>query len=243
MDQNFVYCTGLVLEPGKRYSKVVDNAFHISSAALDTATPVKEVIRVLVEVEQQMETVIANLSLKHGVLQCSLDLRFDVGSQVTFSTTGGKAPVHLSGYVVLEGLEGEQEEEEEMTSEDSTDDDIPSPVQTATKKRKAEQMSPPANKKSRVAGPSHEKTTTTPVSSQVKSNIKSKIDRKKLLNMAKEIPINNDENDVDEITKEELGKQVARDDDDDDDFNDDVNSDEEYYDDNDGDSELEEDDD
>lgn len=73
-----------------------------------------------------METLIANLSVKHGILQCPLDLQFDVGSQVAFYTSGGNTSVHLSGYVVPdeeelfdeEEEEGEEEEEEMDSSEE-----------------------------------------------------------------------------------------------------------------------------
>lgn len=76
----------------------------------------------MVEVDEQRETAIANLSPKHGVLQSHLDLRFDVGTQVSFYTTGGKVPVHLSGYVVLEDLDESGEEDEETSDESSTDE-------------------------------------------------------------------------------------------------------------------------
>lgn len=78
----------------------------------------------MVEVDQ-VETLIANLSEKHGILQCPLDLQFDVGSQVAFYISGGTS-VHLSGYVVPdedelfdeEEEEGEEEEEEMDTSDE-----------------------------------------------------------------------------------------------------------------------------
>lgn len=37
---------GLLLEPGKRYTKVVDSPFHISAAVLDTTTQDHGIVRV-----------------------------------------------------------------------------------------------------------------------------------------------------------------------------------------------------
>ena len=57
----------------------------------------------------ESEALIANLSMKHGILQFPLDLQFDSGSRISFYTTGAKAVVHLSGYVTYD---------EELFSED-----------------------------------------------------------------------------------------------------------------------------
>lgn len=70
-----------------------------------------------------METVIANLSTKHGILQCPLDLQFDVGSQVAFYTSGASTSVHLSGYVVLDEEDLSDEEEEEEEEMDGSEDE------------------------------------------------------------------------------------------------------------------------
>ncbi|KAK4299539.1 hypothetical protein Pmani_028189 [Petrolisthes manimaculis] len=177
---------GLVLEPGKRYTKVVDNPFHISAAVLDTSSQDKDVVRVLVEADQ-VETLIANLSVKHGILQSPLDLQFDVGSQVAFYTSGGKTPVHLSGYVVLDededSLDGEEEEgeEEEEEMEGSEDDEIPSLVDTSSMKRKADQSSQVSAKKSKVMELSNEKQPATPKD-------KNQVDFKRLLHKEKTVP-------------------------------------------------------
>ncbi|ROT78255.1 FK506-binding nuclear protein [Penaeus vannamei] len=80
---------GLSLDPAKRYAKVVDDAFHISAAVLDTTSVTDdEIIRVMVEVEGY-ETLICNLSKKLGILQCPLDLQFMEGSRIAFYTLGG----------------------------------------------------------------------------------------------------------------------------------------------------------
>lgn len=120
---------GLVIEPGKRYTKVVDNPFHISAAVLDTSSLDDELVRVIVEVDE-CETLIANLSLKHGILQSQLDLQFESGSHVAFYTTGGKSPVHLSGYVVFDDEEVYGDEEQD--GKETSDEDVPSLVSPST---------------------------------------------------------------------------------------------------------------
>ncbi|KAK7080582.1 hypothetical protein SK128_014845 [Halocaridina rubra] len=91
---------GLVLEPGKRYSKSVDIPFHITLAALDTyyGKGEDDVVSVMLEVDG-MEVIICNLSLKRGILQCPLNLKFVEGSRVAFYTTGSHSSVHLSGNI------------------------------------------------------------------------------------------------------------------------------------------------
>lgn len=74
-------------------------------------------LQVMVEVDD-CEVLIANLSLGYGILQSQLDLQFESGSHVAFYTTGGKSPVHLSGYVIFDDeVYGEDEEEKESTDE------------------------------------------------------------------------------------------------------------------------------
>lgn len=131
------------MEPGKRYTKVVDSPFHISAAVLDTTTQDHGIVRVVVDVGDT-EALIANLSLKHGILQFPLDLQFDSGSRISFYTSGAKSNVHLSGYVTYE--------EEIFSGDDdgsSEDEEIPMLV-SAPAKRKPEENPSPGNKKAKL---------------------------------------------------------------------------------------------
>lgn len=56
------------------------------------------------------EAHIANLSLKHGILQSHLDLQFETGSRISFYTTGAKSNVHLTGYMIIEDEDLESDE-------------------------------------------------------------------------------------------------------------------------------------
>ncbi|XP_045115942.1 46 kDa FK506-binding nuclear protein-like isoform X2 [Portunus trituberculatus] len=132
----------LLLEPGKRYTKVVDSPFHISAAVLDTSTQDHGIVRVIVDIGDT-EALIANLSYKHGILQFPLDLQFDSGSRISFYTTGAKSNVHLSGYVTYD---------EELFSEDdegSSDEEVPTLVNVSAK-RKPEESPSPGNKKAKL---------------------------------------------------------------------------------------------
>ncbi|XP_047488574.1 46 kDa FK506-binding nuclear protein-like isoform X2 [Penaeus chinensis] len=140
---------GLSLDPAKRYAKVVDDAFHISAAVLDTTSVTDdEIIRVMVEVEGY-ETLICNLSKKLGILQCPLDLQFMEGSRIAFYTLGGKGVVHLSGYVIPD-LEDELDEEEEVEEEEENSDEETPALVPINKKRKQLEIKGADAKKAKV---------------------------------------------------------------------------------------------
>jgi len=141
---------GLALESGKRYAKTVETPFRISQAVLDTTTADNEIVRVMVE-SDDCETLLCNLSLKHGILQSVLDLQFIEGEQIALYTYGGKGQVHLSGYVLPEEGEGSlfgEDEEEDLADEEeeevSSDEDVPVLVAPSTSgKRKPESLGNP----------------------------------------------------------------------------------------------------
>uniref|UniRef100_A0A1B6CVU2 FK506-binding protein n=1 Tax=Clastoptera arizonana TaxID=38151 RepID=A0A1B6CVU2_9HEMI len=116
---------GLVLEPGKRYSTVVEKSFHVSMAALDCTTVKKdkEILRVILEVDEQ-ENLLCNLSKDLGLLQQKLDLNFMSGDNITFEVKG-TGVVHLTGYMVDDvDLDEEGEEEEDDESDVSEADGV-----------------------------------------------------------------------------------------------------------------------
>jgi len=105
---------GLIMEPHKRYSQTVKRSFHISMAALDICESTDAPVQVMCGFEDR-KYLLCTLQ-KDSIVQCPLDLNFDVGDQVSFVINGG-SHVHLSGYINDEfddqfGAEEEEEEEE-----------------------------------------------------------------------------------------------------------------------------------
>lgn len=64
------------------------------------------------------EAHIANLSLKHGILQFPLDLQIESGSRISFYTTGAKCNVHLSGYVLFDNEDVLSDDEDDISEEE-----------------------------------------------------------------------------------------------------------------------------
>ncbi len=107
--------SGLIIEPGKKYSQTVDNSFHISKATLDLSSatgkdfnsmfnicPSKsqdfffldEDITLLLDYEGQQEYILCHLNKTNK--QESLDLNFQAGDSISLFSHG-QASVHLSG--------------------------------------------------------------------------------------------------------------------------------------------------
>ncbi|XP_023946925.2 46 kDa FK506-binding nuclear protein isoform X2 [Bicyclus anynana] len=103
---------GLIMEPNKRYTQVVEKPFHISQAALDISTGDNDACQVMVVVEGK-NFLVCTLQ-KNKYIQVPLDLYFKTGDNVSF-LTNGKCNVHLTGYLdpEYEDEEGSEEEEEE----------------------------------------------------------------------------------------------------------------------------------
>ncbi|XP_045500983.1 46 kDa FK506-binding nuclear protein [Colias croceus] len=106
---------GLIMEPNKRYTQLVDKPFHISHAAMDISTGDNEACQVMVVVDGK-NFLVCTLQKKQTI-QMPLDLYFKTGENVAF-LTNGKCNVHLTGYIDPEfddevsDEEGEEEEEE-----------------------------------------------------------------------------------------------------------------------------------
>ncbi|CAG9815321.1 unnamed protein product [Phaedon cochleariae] len=107
---------GLIMEPQRRYTQKVKKSFHISMAALDLSTSSEEPAQVMCGFEGR-NYLLCTLR-KPDMLQCSLDLNFEVGDEISLAANG-KCHVHLTGYLtddlneLLEDEEEEQDEEEE----------------------------------------------------------------------------------------------------------------------------------
>ncbi|XP_045512793.1 46 kDa FK506-binding nuclear protein [Pieris brassicae] len=106
---------GLIMEPNKRYTQIVDKPFHISHAAMDISTGDNEPCQVMIVVDGK-NFLVCTLQKKQSI-QMPLDLYFKTGENVAF-LTNGKCNVHLTGYVdpefddEISEEEGEEEEEE-----------------------------------------------------------------------------------------------------------------------------------
>ncbi|VEN38741.1 unnamed protein product [Callosobruchus maculatus] len=110
---------GLIMEPQRRYTQTVKKPFHISMAALDYSTSSDEPAQVMCGYDGR-NYLLCTLR-KPDVMQCPLDLNFEVGDELSFATNG-ECHVHLTGYLndelpgeFDEGLPEEEEEDEEIT--------------------------------------------------------------------------------------------------------------------------------
>nr|XP_033323023.1 46 kDa FK506-binding nuclear protein [Megalopta genalis] len=106
---------GLIMEPNKRYTQVVEKSFHVSMASLDLTAADENLVQVMLGYDNRNYLL---CSLKKGsTWQVPLDLNFQEGTKIAF-TCNGQGHVHLTGYVIsdddmdLDELEDEEEEEE-----------------------------------------------------------------------------------------------------------------------------------
>ena len=74
----------------------------------------------LLEHEGKVMTV-ANLSIKHAIFQSELDLIFQCGESVAFSTGGAKLPVTLTG---VSGEDEESDDDEEDYLDEMADESM-----------------------------------------------------------------------------------------------------------------------
>ncbi|VVD04258.1 unnamed protein product [Leptidea sinapis] len=120
---------GLIMEANKRYTQVVDKPFHISHAAMDTATGDNEPCQVMVVVDNK-NFLVCTLQ-KNKTVQMPLDLYFKTGENISF-LTNGKCNIHLTGYVdpEFDDEDGEEEAEEEEEVEEEE-----KPVPTKNKRK------------------------------------------------------------------------------------------------------------
>ncbi|XP_073960595.1 46 kDa FK506-binding nuclear protein-like isoform X2 [Choristoneura fumiferana] len=118
---------GLIMEPNKRYTQVVEKPFHISQAAMDISTGDNDPCQVMVVVDGK-NFLVCTLQ-KNKNIQVPLDLYFKSGDAISF-LTNGKCNVHLTGY-----LDPEFEEEEESSEgEEEAEDEKPTLVAAAKRK-------------------------------------------------------------------------------------------------------------
>ncbi|KAG6448931.1 46 kDa FK506-binding nuclear protein [Manduca sexta] len=122
---------GLIVEPNKRYTQVVEKPFHISQAAMDTSTGDNESCQVMVVVDNK-NFLVCTLQ-KNKCIQVPLDLYFKTGDSIAF-LTNGKCNIHLTGYLDPEFEDEASDEDEEG---DEEEEEVPVLV-PAKNKRKLE---------------------------------------------------------------------------------------------------------
>lgn len=133
---------GLIMEPNKRYTQVVEKPFHISQAAMDISTGDNDPCQVMVVVDGKNFLV---CTLQKGkVIQVPLDLYFKTGDSISF-LTNGKCNVHLTGYLDPEFEEDLEEEEE--GEDDEEDEEVPTLVPAKNKRKLDNPNDASANKK------------------------------------------------------------------------------------------------
>ncbi|XP_049871663.1 46 kDa FK506-binding nuclear protein-like [Pectinophora gossypiella] len=129
---------GLIMEPNKRYTQVVEKPFHISQAAMDISTGDNDPCQVMVVVDGK-NFLVCTLQ-KQKCVQVPLDLYFKSGNSISF-LTNGKCNIHLTGY-----LDPEFEEETSDLEEEEEDEEMPALV-PAKGKRKLENSNDVSAKK------------------------------------------------------------------------------------------------
>ncbi|XP_066153775.1 46 kDa FK506-binding nuclear protein [Euwallacea fornicatus] len=136
---------GLIMEPDRRYSQKVKKSFHISMASLDINSSSEEPSQLMCSYDGR-NYLLCTLR-KPDLLQCSLDLEFAAGTEVSFAANG-KAHVHLTGYL----SETDNDEltlnqlAEEVEDEESEDDAFEEVFSKKAKRQNNDKESVPAKK-------------------------------------------------------------------------------------------------
>jgi len=88
---------GLILKSNKKYTQTLEKSFHLSKASLDISTTDNEPVQVMYTHDNNSYLL---CTLQKGkFLDCSLDLNFQEGDNLCFSTKGNGI-VHLTGYLI-----------------------------------------------------------------------------------------------------------------------------------------------
>lgn len=104
------------MKSNKKYTQTLEKSFHLSQASLDHASSDNEPVQVMYT--QDDNSYLLCTLQKGKVYQCPLDLNFQEGDNLCFSTKGNGI-VHLSGFLIqddfdefgdMEGLSDEDDE-------------------------------------------------------------------------------------------------------------------------------------
>lgn len=195
---------GLILEPRSLYTQVVEHAFHISMAALDISNSNEEPSQVMCTYKGR-NYLLCTLQ-KPDKLQCSLDLYFEEGTEVSFAANG-KSHVHLTGYLtkdVDDALPEDEEDDEEVEEEE----------EVKSKKKKLKEPKGPSPKKSKISEFLLNATT------EDEDDEDSDVDMEKLLQGSDD----DDDDEVEEEENDEEDEEIAEEESDEEDESDQVDS-------------------
>lgn len=85
------------MKSNKKYTQTLEKSFHLSKASLDISTADNEPVQVMYTHDNNSYLL---CTLQKGkFLDCSLDLNFQEGDKLCFSTKGNGI-VHLTGYLI-----------------------------------------------------------------------------------------------------------------------------------------------
>uniref|UniRef100_A0A182MTY7 FK506-binding protein n=1 Tax=Anopheles culicifacies TaxID=139723 RepID=A0A182MTY7_9DIPT len=129
---------GLILKQGKKYSKVVEQDFHLTHAALDLTDSSGDV-----QVMLTTENITYLLcTLNKAIPQVVLDQEFATGDEISFATKG-QGVVHLTGNVLpdaMDDMDDEEDDEEEMDEEEMMENGKPRSAKQAAKAKVAKKI-------------------------------------------------------------------------------------------------------
>lgn len=112
------YSTGLILKSNKKYTQTLEKSFHLSQASLDHSSSDNEPVQVMYT--QDNNSYLLCTLQKGKTYQCPLDLNFQEGDNLCFSTKGNGI-VHLTGFLI-EDDDFDQFDEEMMDEQDSEEE-------------------------------------------------------------------------------------------------------------------------
>ncbi|KAG5889481.1 hypothetical protein JTB14_026493 [Gonioctena quinquepunctata] len=144
---------GLIMEPQRRYTQKVKKSFHISMASMDVSTSSEEPAQVMCGFEGR-NYLLCTLR-KPDLLQCPLDLNFEVGDELSLAANG-KCHVHLTGYLTEDFSNLEEEEEDDEETEEVEVAEEKKQKKNQKRNKNEVQINGPPTKKSKVASPSKE---------------------------------------------------------------------------------------
>lgn len=142
----------MILKANKKYTQTLEKPFHLTKASLDHSNADNEPIQVMYS--DGANTFLLCTLQKGKELQCALDLNFDQGDTVCFSTKGNGI-VHLTGYLMPDyeedfgdmSDESGEEDEEELSENEADIGDL----RDILKKKKKDKEKPGKNDKKKAA--------------------------------------------------------------------------------------------
>lgn len=109
---------GLILKSNKKYTQTLEKSFHLSQASLDHSSSDNEPVQVMYT--QDNNSYLLCTLQKGKTYQCPLDLNFQEGDNLCFSTKGNGI-VHLTGFLIQDddfGFEDGEDDDESVDEEE-----------------------------------------------------------------------------------------------------------------------------